>query len=264
MRNLGNTWKFYTDIFLPESIFHLNAIARSLILGLTIFFIFFRKAFSLQLWWSRFKSFSLDWWMLTIVATPTLISVIFIFPREHYMVLQLLFTLSLLLSFSYGFTGWENVIKDREHIGMVSAIVLALVIFAPNPKNRAYFDNFREPKGNFNVQAAQLLENFELLKDTIAISEDEGGIICFLPTQIAQHYKWTPALRKEKTPFNHFADSLHTQLYYVTPLMLYDDRYLYDNEWQDFLKTYPERGFKKKTIADEWYFLYDTTALKIK
>jgi hypothetical protein len=103
--------------------------------------------------------------------------------------------------------------------------------------------------------------NFTFLKDTIIISEDEGGIICFLPQEKANRYKWKPAMWK-KSNFEHYADSMGTQLYYITPLMLYDDRYLYDEGWQDFLKNYSNQGFKKVEIAKEWYFLYDTTALK--
>ena len=66
----------------------------------------------------------------------------------------------------------------------------------------------------------------------------------------------------KKSSFDHYADSMGTQLYYITPLMLYDDRYLLDSTWQEFLRDYSNEGFKKVSIAEAWYFLYDTTALK--
>lgn len=259
---LENVWKFYTDIFLPETIFHLKEIPRTIILGLILISIFIFKKFSFSQWWSAIKDRAWDIVLLAIVVSPTFISVIVIFPREHYMVLQLIFSLTIILMLSYGFTGWRNVVENRNRIGIVSALVILLVWLAPSAKDRPYFDNFREPKGNFNVQAAKVLEKFTPLKDTVAISENEGGIICFIPPALSQHYKWTPAVWKEDVNFEKIADSLHTQMYYVTPLMIYDDRYLYDTEWQDFTKNYESKGYKKVSIAEEWYFLYDTTAVK--
>ncbi|HZH68787.1 MAG TPA: hypothetical protein VFD65_06260 [Chitinophagales bacterium] len=258
---LKNLWKFYTDIFLPESIFYLSTIPRSIILiGLFLSVLAFRM-FNFKQWWSTFKEHTWDWILLFIVVSPTFISVIVIFPREHYMVLQVILILTLILTLSYGFTGWKGLATSRTHLGIISAIVFLLILLAPSAENRPYFDNFRQPKGNFNVQSSKVLENFIPLQDTIAISENEGGIISFIPTELAQHYKWTPAVWK-KTNFKHFADSLNTQMYYVTPLFLYDDRYLYDEEWQDFLTSYSESGYKKIEIANEWYFLYDTTAVR--
>ncbi len=258
---LENVWKFYTDIFLPESIFKLKEIPRTIILGLVLIALFALKMFSFKNWWTKFKSHGWDWLLLAIVVSPTFISVIVIFPREHYMVLQLILLLTLILTLSYGFTGWKNPVATRERLGLVSIFVFLLIILAPSAKSRPYFDNFREPKGNFNARAAKVLEKFTPLKDTVAISENEGGIICFIPQDKAIHYKWTPAVWK-KTSFEHFADSLKTQMYYVTPLFLYDDRYLFDPEWQKFLTDYPDRGYKKVMVADEWYFLYDTAAVK--
>lgn len=254
-----NLWTFYTDIFLPESMFHIKAIGRTIILSFLIIGILVFKKFSIKLWWQAVRSRLWDWFLLAVIVAPTLISVIVIFPREHYMVLQLIMILTFILTFSYGFTGWNN-LADRNKLGLVSAIVFFLLILAPNAKDRPYFDNFREPKGNFNVQAARVLQDFTPLQDTVAISENEGGIITFIPPQLTQRYKWTPAVWK-KTNFYHFADSLHTQMYYVTPLFLYDDRYLYDEEWQDFLTNYSHKGYQKVEIADEWYFLYDTNAV---
>lgn len=258
---LLNLWKFYTDLLLPESMFHLSATWRTIVLSIPFAAILIFKKINFSLWWNTMKSKWIEWLLLAIVIGPTFLSVILIFPREHYMVMQIVFLMTLILSLSYGFTGWSSIVKDRSHLGKVSAIVFLLLILAPNAENREYFDNFREVKGNFNVQAAKKLNEFTFIKDTIIISEDEGGIICFLPQEKTERYKWKPAMWK-KSNFNHYADSMGTQLYYITPLMIYDDRYLYDKEWQEFIKNYSEVGFKKVSVADEWYFLYDTTALK--
>ncbi|MCO5232991.1 MAG: hypothetical protein LC105_04635 [Chitinophagales bacterium] len=257
---LLNIWRFYTDLLLPESIFRLNEIWRTILLSITILGIIILKKINFSWWWNTMKSKWVEWILLLIVIGPTFLSVILIFPREHYMVMQVLLIMTLILSFSYGFTAWPPIGSTRNHLGLISAIILFLLWLAPNAKDRAYFDNFRDVKGNFNVQSARQLENFTLLKDTISISEDEGGIICFISEAKRDRYKWQPAMWK-KSNFNHYSDSMGTQLYYVTPLMLYDDRYLLDSEWQDFIKNYPQRGFKKLEIAKEWYFLYDTTAL---
>ena len=258
---LKNLWNFYTDIFLPQSIFRLNEFYRSIVLILAFLGLLLFKVFDFKLWWSTFRSHAWDWFLLSVVTAPTFISVIVIFPREHYMVLQVILIATGILSLSFGFKGWDNLAVQKTNIGTISFIVFLLLIFAPNAKNRAYFDNFREPKGNFNVQAVNKLNHFKLLKDTIVISENEGGIICFLPIQKAAHFKWTPAVWK-KSNFNHFADSLKTQMYYVTPLLLYDDRYRFDPEWQNFIKNYASYGYQKVSIAQEWYFLYDTSVLK--
>lgn len=258
---LLNLWKFYTDLLLPESIFHLTALWRTIILAIPLAVVLIFKKINYSIWWTTMKSKWIEWLLLLIVIGPTFLSVILIFPREHYMVMQIILLMTLILSLSYGFTGWKSPVKDRSHLGKVSALVFLLLILAPNAENREYFDNFREVKGNFNVQSATKLNDFTFLKDTIIISEDEGGIICFLPPEKANKYKWKPAMWK-KSNFEHYADSMGTQLYYITPLMLYDDRYLYDEGWQNFLKNYSNQGFKKVEIAKEWYFLYDTTALK--
>ena len=241
--------------------FHLSAIWRTIVLSIPLAALLIFKKINFSVWWTTMKSKWIEWLLLAIVIGPTFLSVILIFPREHYMVMQIVFLMTLILSLSYGFTGWSSLVKNRSHLGKVSAIVFLLLILAPNAENREYFDNFREVKGNFNVQAAKKLNNFIFLKDTIIISEDEGGIICFLPQEKTERYKWKPAMWK-KTSFDHYADSMGTQLYYITPLMLYDDRYLLDSTWQEFLRNYKTEGFEKVSVADEWYFLYDTTALK--
>jgi len=188
--------------------------------------------------------------------------VVLIFPREHYMVMQTLLLLTLILSLSYGFTGWQNVVKDRARLGIVSAILMGLCLLAPSPRERAYYDNFREPKGTFNQQAVKILEQMEYLQDSIVISEDEGGITFFLREEDKAKFKWNIAMRKELQPFHEYADSVGTQLYYVTPLMLYDDRYRYDEQWQAFLQQPDSFGFRKLEIDQEWFFLYDTTAIR--
>lgn len=258
---LLNIWKFYTDLLLPESMFKINALWRTILLAIPFAGIVLFQKINFKQWWNTMKSKWIEWLLLLIVIGPTFLSVILIFPREHYMVMQVLLIMTLILSLSYGFIGWNTIGTSRNHLGLISAFIFLLLWLAPNAKDRAYFDNFRETKGNFNVQSAQKLENFTFLKDTISISEDEGGIICFISEDKRDRYKWQPAMWK-KSNFNHYADSMGTQLYYVSPLMLYDDRYLLDDEWQDFIKNYSQKGFKKVEIAKEWYFLYDTTALK--
>jgi hypothetical protein len=262
-RYLSNLWKFYTDLFIPESIFTLKEISRTVVLLLLLMPILLLRKFSLSVWWSNMKERWLEWLLLMVVIGPTFLSVILIFPREHYMVMQTLLLLTLLLTFSYGFTGWPSPVENRKRLGLVSGIMMGLLILTPSANNRPAFDNFREPKGTFNKEAVLTLQQFELLNDTIRISEDEGGIIFFLHEAEKQRFKWTPAMWKQ-TNFNHYADSMGTQLYYVTPLMLYDDRYRYDEQWQDFLANYSIRGYAKKDIAEEWYFLYDTTAMRWK
>lgn len=258
-----NLLKFYTDLLLPESIFKLGVWSRTFALTSILGILIALKKFSPYLWWAQIKEQWLEWLLLVIVIGPTFISVVLIFPREHYMVMQTLLLLTAILTFSYGFTGWASPVTDRSRLGVVSAVMMLLLILSPSPESRAYFDNFRDPKGTFNQQAVKVLEQFEYKKDTIIISEDEGGITFFLREEDKARFKWTPAMWK-KSAFNHYADSMGTQLYYVTPLMLYDDRYRYDEEWQDFLKNYRQKGYEKKVIADEWYFLYDTTAVGIR
>jgi hypothetical protein len=263
LRYFSNLWKFYTDLLLPESIFKLKEGARTIVLLLALLPLLILRKFSFRLWWNTMCEKWLEFLLLMVVIGPTFLSVILIFPREHYMVMQTLLLLTLILTISYGFTGWPSPVRDRSKLGWVSAIMMGLLILAPPVENRAAFDNFREPKGTFNKQAVLILQQSELLKDTIVISEDEGGITFFLTEEEKQHFKWTPAMWKQ-TGFNHYADSMGTQLYYVTPLMLYDDRYRYDEEWQSFLKDFAQRGYAKKEIAKEWYFLYDTTAIRMK
>jgi|GEM_PF-2967032 len=258
---LANLWKFYTDLLLPESMFHLSAVLRTIVLLIPVAAIAVFRKFSFGQWWQHMKGRWLEWLLLAIVIGPTFISVILIFPREHYMVMQVMFLMTLILSVSYGFTGWQSPVKDRSRLGLVSGVAFLLLILAPSAKGRAYFDNFRDVKGNFNKQAVLKLEKFQPLKDKVIVSEDEGGIVFFLREEQKKHYKWTPAMWKQ-TPFTQYADSMSTELYYITPLMLYDDRYRYDAGWQDFLKHYRDHGFRKVSIAEEWYFLYDTTAIR--
>jgi hypothetical protein len=257
-----NLWKFYTDLLLPESIFKMGAGARTIVLMLPLVSMFIFKKYSWKLWFKHIQDRWLEWLLLALVIGPTFLSVVLIFPREHYMVMQTLLLLTLILSLSYGFTGWPNIVRDRARLGTVSAILMALCLLAPSPRERAYYDNYREPKGTFNQQAVKMLEQMEYIQDSIVISEDEGGITFFLREEDKAKFKWNIAMRKEQMPFREYADSVGTQLYYVTPLMLYDDRYRYDEDWQNFLRDPDSFGFRKLEIDQEWFFLYDTTAIR--
>jgi hypothetical protein len=255
-----NIATLYSDILMPESIFRINAVGRCGILALIFIVLLLTGKWSFKSWWNLTKKDAITWILLLLVIGPTFISVVLIFPREHYMVLQLPLLLTMIVSFSKGIVKVPVFTEGKKGLGLTLAIGLILILFAPSSASRPYFDNFRDPKGNFNHQAVQILENMTPKQDTVNISEDEGGIIFFLNESKKKHFKWIIGTRKTGG-FNAFKDSTETQLYYVTPLMLYNEKYLNDPEWQLFIQKPDSFGFSKIEIDKEWYFLYDPKAI---
>lgn len=257
---LQNLASLYSDILLPESIFKIGVWGRCGILSVIFIALVLTGKWSFKSWWNLTKKDAVTWILLLLVIGPTFISVVLIFPREHYMVLQLPLLLTFIVSPSKGIVKVPVFSEGNKGLGVTLEIGFILIILAPSSAQRPYFDNFRSPKGNFNHQAVRILENMTPKIDTVNISEDEGGIMFFLEEEKKKHFKWIIGTRKTGA-FNAFKDSTNTQLYYVTPLMLYNEKYMKDPEWQLFIQKPDSYGFSKVEIEKEWYFLYDTSAI---
>ncbi|HQD12802.1 MAG TPA: hypothetical protein PLW43_07655 [Chitinophagales bacterium] len=62
--------------------------------------------------------------------------------------------------------------------------------------------------------------------------------------------------KKKHVPFQHYLDSAKIDIVILTPATFRDPHIIFDSSWTQFVRNYPDYGFKKKELSGcETYLL---------
>jgi hypothetical protein len=243
-------------IFFPENIFGFPAWlgwllmvvlagARVLYVGAGNFFHQFKQV--LKIYWPVI-------FVILAFVGPTLIASVIIYPREHYLIIQL--TLGYFLLLLWLLPAGENAPDLPMKVTFPLAIAFgAMLVFAtPRVFDYTTYKVWGEYKGVKNVKGIQAIRSFGITDKQVNMLELEGGYAEYVRKGYqnaadyrTKNYKWIIGIYKED-PFYAYLEKENINMVYVTDVLATCRIYTEDPEWNDFLVNYREKGWRKFLI----------------
>ncbi len=238
----------YTYIF-PLHLFHGKKLQFGIILLLTLFLLYLiirkenRSKFIEQV--NKLKFYVL---LLLVFIIPTILSCVVVFPREHYVYLQMPFFLLLLICLL------QPVFEQRSfHPFLVALFGILLFLSTPNIKNYSFL------KVNNDTP---LLCNKELVKHLQKKYSDKPHTLFtnmpFVRGMLPLNFHEVNTIfdKKKQIPFRHYLDSAKIDIVILTPSTFRDPHILSDSTWINFMKNHEYYHFRKEQFNDcETYLL---------
>lgn len=196
------------------------------------------------------KIYSYKFYLLILFCfiAPTLISCVVIMPRDHYLYLQMLFVLLILISaFGYLF--------ENYRFKPLLVILFGILLFFATPGIKSY--SFLKVNTNTSFLCNKLLiqhlqEKYSNKSHTLFTNMP--FVSGLLPTTFKEVN--TIFDKKKNIPFAHYLDSAKVDIVILTPSTFKDPHIKDDSTWIDFMKDYEKSGFKKDVFNDcETYLL---------
>ncbi len=188
--------------------------------------------------------------ILFLFISPTILSCIFVFPREHYIYLQMLLfvvLLAALLNFSF------NSFSPRPTLFALLGILMLLSV--PNTKDYKFLTVNNNTPYLSNKELTYYLEkNYSDKPHTIFTN------MPFVRGMLPENFNEINTIfdKKKNIPFKHYMDSAKIDIVIITPSTLRDPHICFDSTWVDFTNNYTNYKFRKE------YFNKSETYLLIK
>jgi hypothetical protein len=237
----------YSYIF-PVQLFHSKMMQLLLIVLLTVLFLFqlvrkqSRNKFIGYLY--RYRFFIL---ISFIFISPTILSCVVVFPREHYVYLQMLFVLLLLVSL------FDSLFDNITYKAPV-VILFGVLLFFATPNIKSY--SFLKVNNDTDLQC-----NKELIKYLRKNYQDKPHTIFtnmpFVRGMLPLNFKEVNTIfdKKKSRTFLHYVDSAKVDIVILTPSTFRDPHIAFDSTWTDFIKNYENYHFRKERFNDCETFL---------
>lgn len=190
----------------------------------------------------KIKSYKLYLLLLFCFITPTLLSCFAVFPRDHYLYLQMPFLLLLYIS-AFGFI-FENI-----HLKPILTIVFGVLLFlsTPNVQRYSFMKVSTDSHSMCNKKLIQYLSsNFDNKPHTIFTN------MPFVRGLLPTNFKEVNTIfdKKKTTPFSHYLDSAQIDIIILTPSTFRDPHIKSDSTWIQFMHNYTSHGFIRKDFSD--------------
>jgi len=189
-------------------------------------------------------------WASLLLILPLPISVLLIYPRAHYLILQLPLLFCIVSLWFTGRTSYSYFIT-----GAIMFMIFGFSMAAtPKAKDFTYFDLYRNKvHEKRNYDAVQYIRN-QRFEDSLTIMDNEGYLNNFLRPFVDRGWGGYEA----KNGFAEFMHDKRINLLYVTP-SLTEDRYLrLDSNFTHLIASPEKYGFEKHIYGDyDAYFIID-------
>ncbi|MCB0507257.1 MAG: hypothetical protein KDD21_03040 [Bacteroidetes bacterium] len=233
----------------PTEIFHWKKLQLLFLFGtvLVFFILLFRKK-SRALWVENLGKQRFYLILLFCFIAPTLFSCIVIFPRDHYLFLQMLFFI-LILSAAFAFFFKSTSTKPILFFG----ISILLFLATPNVKSYSFMKVNTETNYLCNKMLVQHLEKKYSKKPHTIFTN-----LPFVTGMLPKNFKEVNTIfdKKKNIPFTHYLDSANVDIVIVLPSLLRDPHIASDSTWTNFYSNYTQFGFEKDVFNDcEIYLL---------
>jgi hypothetical protein len=171
-----------------------------------------------------------------------------VFPREHYVYLQMLFVLLLLISLF-------NPLFDNISYKPAVILLFGALLFFATPNIRSY--NFLKVNND-----TEYLCNKQLIKYLSKNYADKPHTLFtnmpFVRGMLPLNFKEVNTIfdKKKNRTFMQYVDSAQIDVVILTPSTFRDPHIAFDSTWIDFIKNYERYNFRKERFNDcETYLL---------
>lgn len=237
-----NHLNYLGDLIFPNSIIQINASVKIIFAGL--FFIFWSKKYpnkDTQQALSNNKVL-ITLGILLLLLLPTFASSLLIYPREHYLIMQvLLIVIIIALSLN------TLQIKLQNSLFVLLVFLFAFMV-APKAEKFEYFNLLRKNEGRPNYAAIDTLNSIYKGIDTLTVFEHEGGIINFIDGS-ADKKRWLSRLGMDTT-FIPYIQREKVNIIYHSDFMSLDPKINQDSSWHLFESNPEQYGFKKINLKN--------------
>lgn len=231
------TWFFYIKI----------------IIFMVLFLFFYKNIIAVpfsRTWKFRKTSF----FAAVFLALPTPIAILLIYPRDHYLLLQVPLLWCLIAILFTGRTKTSNLMSGS----FILVLFFFCLKFASNAKDFSYFDLYRSTPSLRNVAAINWIKKQET-KDSIRVMDNEGYFNNFLhpfKDRGIGGYEVVGA-------FKDYIVQKKINLFYVTPSLITDQHLVKDATFLHFLEHPEQSGFYKASFGNfDSYFIIDSLLIK--
>ncbi len=190
------------------------------------------------------KIYSYKFYLLILFCfiTPTLLSCVVVFPRDHYLYLQMLFVLLILIS-AFGFIFEYLSLKPIFFI----AFGILLFLATPNVQSYSFMKFSTDTHAMCNKKLIQHLEK-KYAKTPHTLFTNMPFVRGLLPTTFKEIN--TIFDKKKSKPFTHYIDSAKIDIVIITPSTLRDPHLTSDSSWINFMDSPENYNFKKEIFCD--------------
>ena len=185
---------------------------------------------------------------LLVFISPTILSCVFVFPREHYIYLQMLFFVLIIISIL------NPLLPEKIN---VKAILLGLFLIClcvcPSYSKYPFLKMDSANAKLCNKKMIRLLQqNYNDKPHTIFTN------MPFVRGMLPENFHEVNTIfdKKKLIPYAHYADSAKIDIVIVNASLLRDPHIIYDSTWISFFNNPTARGFKPLHFSEcETYLL---------
>lgn len=192
--------------------------------------------------------------LIVCFVFPTLISCIVVFPRDHYLFLQMMLYIVLfvsIISFFFQYFTYRN--------GMFAVLCCLLFLATPNVKSYQFMKVNTDTDYLCNIELIHHIEkNYASKQHTIFTN------LPFVHGMLPTNFKEVNTIfdKKKHRPFQHYLDSANIDMVIVLPSLLRDPHVSSDSTWNYFMQHYEQYGFKKDVFSKCEMYLLQKNALE--
>ncbi|MEZ5007878.1 MAG: hypothetical protein R2753_06975 [Chitinophagales bacterium] len=190
-----------------------------------------------------------------LFAAPTVVASILIYPRDHYLMLQIPFYISII---AFVFFRTETYVARDTTIGIL-LIGAFLFMLTPNKSKINYFDLWQNKTVSSNYLAINKLKALDFgscssIKEPCMLLENEGGLSIYVENK--QLLSTIPETNTNHLAIQDYLDSLNTAIIFVTNSLLKDPILTKVEGWEAFIAAPENAQWKELEIeGTEDYFL---------
>lgn len=203
---------------------------------LTVLLLVIKKEYRLQFTEQLSKN-RLYVFMLLLFIFPSTLSCVFVFPRQHYILLQMLFFVVLISSIL-------NSSFERIDFKLLYFAPISIVLFFLTPNINTY--PFLKVNTSANNLCNKELTNY-LLKNYAYKNHTIFTNMPFVRGMLPVTFKEVNTIFDKKKPvaFTHYLDSAKIDIVIINPTLTHDPHIKDDTAWLDFYNHYEKYNFKK-------------------
>lgn len=181
-------------------------------------------------------------------ASPTMLSCIVVFPREHYFYLQMMFWIMLFVSLL------NPLVKQIPHTKIVFGLLfLVFFVICPDYSKYPFLKMENANSSLCNVKMVRFLhKNYNIQKHTIFTN------MPFVRGMLSDNFSEVNTIfdKKKTMPFQHYYDSAKVDIVIVNPSLFRDPHIKEDATWNTFIQQPQAYNFKRVDFSDcELYLL---------
>lgn len=229
------------DLLLPNSIINFSSGIKLIIAGAAGGFVFYRYKNADAKKEIKESSLTFTFFVLSIILLPTFIASFLIYPRDHYLVMQVLLIILLIAIYL------KSIKIDSPSRLWALFILLTAFLISPEAKDFEFFNLLRKNEGTPNAEAIHKLNEIYTGADSLIIFDHEGGIVNFVEegddkklwlTRLGMDTTFVPYIQKEKVNVIYHSDFLYR-----------DPKINKDSTWQAFISNPEAYDFERVNLT---------------